>query len=182
MCSSDLLNDRVFGTFENYLAMVDMKKSHGFRLGNRFTGLRLEEVELIMEQHAKLHATAWAYKCANGIQNLAHKFPWLAFEMREEDMAMWIGMMTTNCKTACSTLEKVCKGGVESPMVKGTEGIAHKLGDITQAMFDGVLTDADEARTAELKLRALLRVPLETKDEAKYRKLIKHFCRFLAHL
>ena len=62
---------------ENFLLMVDAKKTENYSISDRREGFNFDQMVLIMEELAKLHATSWAYKQSRGISKMSSKYPFL---------------------------------------------------------------------------------------------------------
>ncbi len=110
-------------------------------MASRLLGLDHDHVVLVMEAHAKLHALSWAYKQKKGIKALGTEFPFMDFQMTDEDLKMFGGAMKAAVATTVTTLEET--EGKDSPLTTGTMAFGEKIDDIMHVSFSSDRRDAE---------------------------------------
>jgi len=79
---------------ENYLLMVDARKTWGFKMADRRIGLDYDHCKLVMNEIAKFHALSWNYFVKKGLGKLKDKFPFVIESIFRQDQAELLnGMM-----------------------------------------------------------------------------------------
>jgi len=122
----------LYGPFDIHITMPDLR-SHGFRMADRQVGLDLEHVTLLMKAHAKYHSLSWAYKQKYELPTLSKKFPFLAFEMQEEDKAMFENVMVASAENA---LTAIGTGPPNADIYERTKIYQGKIAKIITAAFE----------------------------------------------
>ncbi|CAG7734310.1 unnamed protein product, partial [Allacma fusca] len=75
--SKELDVGKLLSPLDNYLVMVDIRKTWGFQMVEKQIGLDYSHTRLAVAELAKLHALSWAMKEKQNLSSLLTKYPYL---------------------------------------------------------------------------------------------------------
>jgi len=141
--SENNTTEKVFQPFDNYIMMVDLRKTWGFQMANRFLGFDIEHLALAVEAQAKLHATSWAYKQKKNLENIQSKFPTLYFDFSsEKDVQMFQGIIRSSVDEGIGALKTTL--GEDSLIINALEKFKDHSQNITDIIYhQGEETEVD---------------------------------------
>ncbi|ODM91728.1 hypothetical protein Ocin01_14956 [Orchesella cincta] len=131
-CEPEALT-KVYSPLDNFIMMVDLRKTWGFTMAERTKGFDPEHVELAFTELATIHALSWAYR--NRVEyDLIKKFPFLQVDFEEEEMQMWKNIIYSSIGTAVSTMDSVLGEG--NHLSKSTEAFREVVMKIIEYFID----------------------------------------------
>ncbi|CAL8069689.1 unnamed protein product [Orchesella dallaii] len=124
---------KVYTPLDNFIMMVDLRKTWGFTMADRRKGFDADHVKLAFTELATIHALSWAYR-QRVESDLLKKFPFLKVPFEEEDMQMWNNITESSIGVAVSTMDSVF--GNDNPLSKSTKAFGEKVKTIIEFFID----------------------------------------------